>query len=240
MKRTETTPVAVFAKAPIPGQAKTRMIPRLGAEGAADLQAQLLRRTLETVVEARLGPVSLWCAPTCEHAVFAACRDEWGLALFRQRGDDLGARMLHAFSVLCADGSVLLVGTDCPALTVSKLKRASEVLREGKDAVFLSAEDGGYVLVGLRKSEPSLFENMPWGTERVMAETRRRLTRLGWRWAEPEMLWDVDRPDDLDRLRASGLLGDWFGKPQFEVVASSVVETQGPPPPGSPACPDYC
>lgn len=135
-----------------------------------------------------------------------------GVGAVPTRGDDLGARMLHAFSVLCADGPALLVGTDCPALTVSKLRRAAEVLREGKDAVFLPAEDGGYILIGLRKPDPALFENMPWGTERVMAETRRRLIRLGWRWAEPEMLWDVDRPDDLDRLRASGLLGDGFGE----------------------------
>lgn len=204
----ESITIAVFAKAPIPGQAKTRLIPRLGAEGAADLQRRLLRRTLETAVGARLGPVSLWCAPSCAHPVFTAYRDDWGLSLFEQQGDDLGARMLHTFKVLCVEGPVLLIGTDCPALGMATLQRAASILREGQDAVFLPAEDGGYVLIGLRRPGSSLFIDMPWGTERVMMETRRHLTRLGWQWAEPEILWDVDRPEDFDRLRASGLVDD--------------------------------
>ncbi len=209
-KKNEPVAVAVFAKAPIPGQAKTRMLPRLGAEGAADLQRGLLRRTLVTAFNAGVGPVSLWCTPSCRHPVFVAHRDEWGVSLHLQQGVELGARMLHAFSELCPRGPVLLVGTDCPALTVATLQRAAEVLRTGKDAVFLPAEDGGYVLVGLRKPEPLLFQNMAWGSDRVMVETRQRLLLLGSSWEEPETLWDVDRPEDLDRLRASGLLDDWF------------------------------
>lgn len=203
---TEPVAIAVFAKAPIPGLAKTRMIPRLGEEGAAELQRRLLRRTLQSACEAQLGPVSLWCAPTCDHPDFAACRDSWGLSLFQQQGEDLGARMLQAFSNLCRQGPTVLIGTDCPALTPSGLVRAAAVLRSGLDAVFLPAEDGGYVLIGLRRPVPALFGHMPWGTDRVMAETRRRLSRLGLRWEEPEVLWDVDRPADLDRLAASGLL----------------------------------
>ncbi|QSA96328.1 TIGR04282 family arsenosugar biosynthesis glycosyltransferase [Methylococcus sp. EFPC2] len=204
--------VAVFAKAPIPGLAKTRMIPRLGAEGAADLQRRLLGWTLETAVAAELGPVSLWCAPSCDHPVFAAHRDGFGLRLFEQRGEDLGARMLHAFSALCAESPVLLVGTDCPALTAHTLRSAAQALLCGKDAVFLPAEDGGYVLIGLSKPEPALFENMPWGTDRVMAETRARLSGLGLNWTEPETLWDVDRPEDLDRLADSGLFDDGYDR----------------------------
>jgi rSAM/selenodomain-associated transferase 1 len=203
-------PVAIFAKAPLPGLAKTRLIPRLGAEGAADLQRRLLRRTVETAMAARLGPVSLWCMPSRDHPVFSACRDEWGLSLHEQKGEDLGARMLDAFAVLCAERPALLVGTDCPALTVAALRAAATALRTGMDAVFLPAEDGGYVLVGLRRPAPWLFEAMPWGTERVMAETRQRLSRLGWRWAEPAVLWDVDRPEDIERLRDSGLVDDWL------------------------------
>ena len=209
---TDPVAIAVFARAPIPGQAKTRMIPRLGADGAAELQRRLLSRTVATAIAARLGTVSLWCAPSCNHPDFAAYRDQRGLPLFEQQGPDLGARMRHAFSVLCADGPVLLVGTDCPALTVSTLKRAAEVLHAGRDAVFLPAEDGGYVLIGLRDEEPSLFDNVPWGSDQVMAETRRRLSHLGWRWEEPEVLWDVDRPNDLDRLRFSGLVDAGFWK----------------------------
>ena len=214
MPRTEPTSVAiaVFARAPIPGQAKTRLIPRLGAQGAAELQRWLLRRTLETAVAARLGPVSLWCAPSREHPVFAACREERGLELFEQRGGDLGARMLHAFSALCPQGPVLLIGTDCPALSIAALRRAAAALREGRDAVLIPAEDGGYVMIGLHRAEPRLFDAMPWGTGGVMTATRRRLRELGWRWAEPKTLWDVDRPEDFNRLRASGLLDDGFNE----------------------------
>lgn len=212
---TERISIAVLAKAPIPGQAKTRMITRLGAAGAADLQTTLLQRTLKTVSNAQLGPVSLWCAPSREHPAFRACQNESQVALFDQQGSDLGMRMLRAFSILCPYGPVLLIGTDCPALSVAKLRLAADVLREGNDAVFLPAEDGGYVLIGLRRADPLLFDGIPWGTDRVMDETRQRLLQLGWCWAEPAILWDVDRPDDLDRLRASGLLDEWFRETGF-------------------------
>lgn len=205
MHTKEPPSIAVFAKAPVPGRAKTRLIARLGAEGAAALQRYLLRRTLQTAVAARLGPVSLWCAPSCGHPEFQACRDEWRVPLFEQRGADLGARMSHACSVLSARGPVLLVGTDCPALSAAALQRAASALRAGNDAVFLPAEDGGYVLLGLHRTDPHLFDRMPWGTDRVMAITRQRLSRLGWRWAEPLTLWDVDRPEDFDRMRIGGL-----------------------------------
>ena len=198
--------IAVFAKAPIPGQAKTRLIPALGAAGAARLQARLLWRTLETARAARLGGVSLWCHPDCGHPDFAACRAAFGTELFEQRGADLGERMLSAFAALCPSGPVLLIGTDCPALSANALRLAADTLRAGREAVFLPAEDGGYALVGLRQPHPLLFGAMPWGTGQVMAETRARLARLRWRWAEPLRVWDVDHPEDLLRLRTSGLL----------------------------------
>lgn len=204
----EPVSIAVFARAPIPGQTKTRLIPRLGAEGAARLQESLLRRTLATTTAAGLGPVSLWCTPSSAHPLFRAVRKEWALPLFDQEGLDLGERMLHAFERLCPRGPALLVGTDCPALTGTTLARAALALHEGNDAVLVPAEDGGYVLIGLRRAETRVFYGISWGSDQVMAETRRRLSRLGWRWAEPDTSWDVDRPEDLDRLEASGLL-DW-------------------------------
>jgi glycosyltransferase A (GT-A) superfamily protein (DUF2064 family) len=99
-----------------------------------------------------------------------------------------------------ARGAVLLIGTDCPALTPQHLRAAAGALAGGDDAVVLPAEDGGYVLVGVRAPHPGLFEGIAWGGEQVMAQTRVRLRALGLRWSEPVTLWDVDRPDDLDRL----------------------------------------
>jgi glycosyltransferase A (GT-A) superfamily protein (DUF2064 family) len=95
---------------------------------------------------------------------------------------------------------MLLIGTDCPALTTQTLHDAAVALAPNQDAVFVPAEDGGYVLVGLHRPERCLFENMPWGGSEVMAQTRVRLRASGLRWRELAPLWDVDRPEDLPRL----------------------------------------
>jgi len=101
---------------------------------------------------------------------------------------------------------VLLIGSDCPALSARHLRRAERILRDGADAVFAPCEDGGYALVGLRRLDRRIFDDIAWGRETVMAETRKRLSALGWEWRELDMLWDVDRPGDYQRLVASGLL----------------------------------
>ncbi|MBS0327002.1 MAG: TIGR04282 family arsenosugar biosynthesis glycosyltransferase [Proteobacteria bacterium] len=194
--------IAVFARAPVAGKAKTRLIPVLGARGAAGLQQALLRRTLATVLGAALGPVSLWCAPDCAHAEFRRCRDEFGVQLFPQQGCDLGERMLRAVTQVGAHGNVLVVGSDCPALTVGELRAAARALDTGNDVVLIPAEDGGYVLLGLRRPVFELFADVPWGTVRVLAITRERLHRAGLTWHELTESWDVDRPEDLARLLA--------------------------------------
>jgi glycosyltransferase A (GT-A) superfamily protein (DUF2064 family) len=100
---------------------------------------------------------------------------------------------------------VVLIGSDCPALATRDLRLASRWLHSS-DAAIAPAEDGGYPLIGLRRTSPSLFEGVSWSTADVMAQTRLRVARLGWRLRELRTLWDVDRPEDLLRLTASGLL----------------------------------
>ena len=95
--------------------------------------------------------------------------------------------------------------TDCPALTSEHLRAAADVLRGGADAVVIPTEDGGYALIGMRAPAPALFSDMHWSSPDVMDETRRRLRELGLTWQEPATLWDVDRPEDLERLREIGL-----------------------------------
>jgi len=197
----EPVSVAVLAKAPLAGFAKTRLIPVLGADGAALLQARLIERAVATACEAACGPVTLWAAPDDAHPAFQAMRAQYGIALARQGDGDLGARMRVAIGA--APG--LVIGTDCPALTSGHLRTAADVLRGDADAVVLPAEDGGYVLIGTRRPRPALFERMPWSTPDVMAQTRARLRALGLTWREPVTLWDVDVPADLERLRESGL-----------------------------------
>ena len=182
---------------------KTRLIPALGESGAAELQRQLIERTLHTAVAAGLGMPELWCAPGPEGPFFAACAERHGIALQTQGEGDLGTRMARALeSALAAGSQGLLIGCDCPALTPAYLREAAAALACGNDAVLGPAEDGGYVLIGLARSPPAqLFEDIAWGTATVMQETRARLARGNWRWRELALLWDVDRLEDLRRLR---------------------------------------
>jgi len=200
--------IAVFAKAPVAGAVKTRLAAVLGPDAAASLHAGLVRHALAAAVAARTGPVTLWCAPDASHPFFERCRDEFGVELAAQRGEDLGARMQAAFEPAWEARSALLVmGSDCPALGAEHLRRAAGALRDN-DAVLVPAEDGGYVLVGLARPVASLFESIPWGTGAVMARTRERLERARASWAELAPLWDVDRPEDYVRLQRERLLDE--------------------------------
>jgi rSAM/selenodomain-associated transferase 1 len=195
--------VAVLAKAPLPGFAKTRLIPALGADGAASLQARLVERAVATACAAVIGPVTLWATPDESHPLFQAIGAHLGVALARQGDGDLGTRMLAA--IAAANAPALVIGTDCPALTSDHLRAAADVLRGGGDAVVIPTEDGGYALIGMRAPAHALFSDMHWSARSVMDETRRRLRALGLTWQEPVTLWDVDLPGDLERLREIGL-----------------------------------
>ncbi|WP_260851515.1 TIGR04282 family arsenosugar biosynthesis glycosyltransferase [Denitromonas ohlonensis] len=202
----ESVHIAVFAKAPIAGTAKTRLIPALGPAGAARLHRQLVRHAVATAHTARLGPVSLWCAPDATHRFFRALAATTGIPLHVQHGAHLGERMHHALRALTTTAPTLLIGTDCPMLDAGMLQACASALQRGDDAVFLPAEDGGYALVGLRQPQPDVFRDIDWGSGAVMAQTRDRLRECALRWAEPATVWDVDRPQDLDRLQRSALL----------------------------------
>jgi len=190
--------IAVLAKAPVPGLAKTRLAPILGDDGAAGLQERLTARAVATARAADIGPVTLWAMPDASHTSFCMLAEMHPISLANQPDSDLGTRMLLA--ITAAQGPALVIGTDCPALTPDHLRVAAMHLRNGIDAVLISAEDGGYVLIGMRKPQPALFAGMTWSTDEVAAETRRRMARLNLSWREPARLWDVDRSEDLARL----------------------------------------
>jgi rSAM/selenodomain-associated transferase 1 len=199
--------VQVFARAPVAGSVKTRLIPLLGADGAAALHQCLVEHSLAIARESGLGRVELWCTPDTSGHFFESCGERFGASLHRQCTGNLGARMLDAIE----DGlgrarHVLLIGSDCPSLSAADLRISARALREGRNAVFCPAEDGGYMLVGLSRAMPALFEAMSWGTGTVMEETRQRLRKLGWHWHELPPHWDVDRPEDYQRLVREGWL----------------------------------
>lgn len=202
----ETVQLAIFAKAPIAGYAKTRLIPSLGAEGAAELQAYLFQRTMQTALASPFRPITLWCAPDCDHPVFLSAVEQYGFTTHVQAGDDLGERMFRAFEQLTRRCPALLIGTDCPILSADHLMQCAAALVGGTDAAFIPAEDGGYVLIGLRKPAWRLFEGMPWGTGDVMRLTRDRLREEHFSAFEADQLWDVDTPADYSRAKFAALL----------------------------------
>ena len=191
----------VFARAPVPGEVKTRLIPALGEAGAAALHRRLVSRCLRAARDSRLGPVELWCAPSVDDLFFRECERRLGVSLRPQEGPGLGERMRGAFeSALARSPRAILVGSDVPALSVQYLRDADRALAQGGDVVVGPAEDGGYVLIGLSRLDAGLFRDIPWGGPEVLAETRRRVAALAWRFRELPALWDVDRPEDLARL----------------------------------------
>jgi rSAM/selenodomain-associated transferase 1 len=199
--------VLVFTKTPQPGTVKTRLMPLLGAEGAAALHRRLIEHTLEQVATARAGPVELWCHSGQADSFLGDCARRFGASLHGQVGADLGARMLYAFeSALRISRHTVLVGTDCAVLEAEHLRAAVDALADGNEAVFCPAEDGGYALIGLARCHPTLFAGIPWGGPHVMSQTRDRLRQLRMRWTELATLWDIDRPEDYRRLIAERLL----------------------------------
>ena len=186
-----------MAKAPIPGQTKTRLISTIGAHAAAILQERLTERTVATARAAAVGPVTLWCAPDRGHSSFRELVTRHAVTLKRQPVGDLGTRMLAA---MAASGRpTIVIGTDCPAFTPEHLRAAAHALRDA-DVVLIPAEDGGYVLIGARVAHSQLFSGIAWGTASVIAETRARLAALGLKAVELPALWDLDTEADLTRF----------------------------------------
>ncbi|WP_291128795.1 TIGR04283 family arsenosugar biosynthesis glycosyltransferase [Hydrogenophaga sp.] len=196
--------VAVLAKAPVPGLAKTRLMPALGAAGAARAQRGFALQTLATARAASTGALTLWCAPDAGHRFFRALQQRHGVALVSQPQGDLGHRMATVMATHFAhtpQRALLIVGTDCPVLTPAHLQQAADAL-QSHDAVLIPAEDGGYVLIGLRRPLPEVFEGVEWSTRRVLAQTEARLHAVGASWQVLPALWDVDEPADWRRWQA--------------------------------------
>jgi len=188
--------IAVLAKAPIPGLAKTRLIPSIGAHAAAVLQERLTERAVATACAADVGPVTLWCAPSIDQSSFQDLAWRFPIVLKQQPDGDLGDRMLGA--IAANNGQTIVIGTDCPALTPAHLRAAAAALDDA-DAVLIPAEDGGYVLIGARAVHLDLFSDIDWGTSSVLAQTRTRIAALGLKAVELPALWDVDTDADLAR-----------------------------------------
>ena len=194
------TRILVFAKAPVPGRVKTRLIPALGEAGAAQLASHMLALALEQAQQATVGPVELCMTPAPDAPEWDDTALPAGIATRDQGDGDLGARMARAARRCIERGeAVLLTGTDCPELTAAHLAEAARQLAS-HDAVLHPAADGGYPLLGLKTFDASLFADMPWSTDAVARLTLERMAALGWRVWVGGTLRDIDEPGDLDCL----------------------------------------
>jgi len=217
--------VVQFTKTPQLGAVKTRMQPYLTLQQSCHLHDALTRQVLSNLYSPRWGYRLFWAGLddrawrddvlsdfnlTGSHESAAPVR------VYQQQGTDLGARMANAFTAtLEAYRSVVLVGSDCPSLTQACVGQALEALEEGEDICFVSAEDGGYVLVAMRAAELGVFEGIDWGTERVLAQSLAAAEKLGLRVRVLPSLPDIDRPEDLYHLSAF----DWAA-PFLELLST--------------------
>jgi hypothetical protein len=201
------TTIVIFAKQPVPGKVKTRLIPALGAEGAARLAAEMLERTVEEALATGLA------VERCGEPDAA----EWhearpGLALTAQGEGGLGERLARAARRVLDETPVLLIGGDCPELDRRLLGEAAAALAT-RDAVIHPAHDGGYALLGLRWFDPSLFEGIAWSTDSVAEQTLARIEAMGWSLRTGETLRDMDESEDLAHLRHAELVSASSGEP---------------------------
>lgn len=196
--------IVIMAKAPLPGQAKTRLIPALGAARAAALAARLLQHATAQAVTAGLGRVEL-CITQPQHPCWRQLQLPPTLAYSEQGAGDLGQRMARAAQRTLAGGeSLLLIGSDCPALNSERLRLAAASLQQ-HDCCLQPVADGGYALLGLTRYHPTLFQAIPWSTATVAAITRERIAARQWSLSEFDPLQDIDQPEDLAQLPASWL-----------------------------------
>lgn len=192
--------IIVFAKAPQPGFAKTRLIPALGEQGAAALAKRMLQHTLHEALAADIGTVELCAAPAVADAAWQGIELLQGIVTTEQAEGDLGARLAQAAARALAQGeSVLLVGTDCMEMSADLLRAAARALHE-HDAVIHCTVDGGYALLGLTQFSAFPFQNIPWSSDQVAFTTITRCGQLGWSLHVGQMLHDVDEPQDLEYL----------------------------------------
>lgn len=192
----------IFTRYPQPGKAKTRLIPALGAGGAANLQRQMTESILRQaeVLQSRL-PLSVEIYFTGGSEALMQAWLGTTLAYHQQQGADLGGRMLSGFERAFARGRsrVVVVGSDCPEIDEEILAQAFQLLQQS-EVVLGPAADGGYYLIGLSRLIPELFSNIAWGTGEVLAKTQQLARSLSLQVSYLPLLRDVDTPEDLANI----------------------------------------
>ena len=201
--------IIIFTKAAQAGFTKTRLIPALGKQGAANLAKKMLIHTLNQSLEAGVGPVEMCVTPPPTDSIWQEYAVLGDLEYSDQGTGDLGERLSRVTQRVIDRGeSLLIIGTDCTQLTATHLQRAKESLHNF-DSILIPATDGGYVLFGLNFFHASLFESIKWSTDTVYAETTERLETLGRTIKFFPSMNDIDEPKDLKFLPSTWKEADY-------------------------------
>lgn len=226
-----TERLIIFTRYPLPGKAKTRLIPALGAEAAANLQRQMTQHTLaqvEALSQTWSGSVEIRFAGSSPDLEADRQRmQDWLGSQWNyqpQSAGDLGARLSHAKQASFTAGieRVVTIGTDCPGLDAARMQQAFQLLKT-HDLVLGPATDGGYYLIGLRKFVPDFFVNIAWSTDAVLQQTVEIANRLGCSVAFLDALTDVDRPEDLAAWQAVQTSESPFPESQINSPQISII-----------------
>ena len=191
----------IFAKSPIAGKCKTRLIPFLSAEQACDVYKELITHCLNNLKSLNNIDINIYCHPDTTHPFLQNLSQTYTATLVKQQGDNLGQRMFNAIKTsLKTYDKCVLIGTDCPTLDSTYINNAFTQLNSA-NLVLGPAEDGGYGLIGANKIEASLFENIIWGTASVLKQSLKNIKMAKYTHHLLPSCWDIDTPDDFKRYQ---------------------------------------
>lgn len=192
--------VGVFARSPKFGEVKTRLAQDIGDAKALEVHEALLHECVERLAGDPTFTLELWLAGRLDHPLVMHLAVVHGVELRLQQSGDLGARMHGAMATLRAEGFwPIIVGSDLPTIDAEDIHVAAAALRDGCDLVLAPTEDGGYGLIGMRNPDPHLFEDISWGTDRVLTQTLARADSLSMRVHCLPQVWDLDDINDYHR-----------------------------------------
>lgn len=204
-KRTYRYPagkIIIFAKEPVAGRVKTRLAREIGDEAALRIHQKMVIDTVEMASQSALAKLELHVSGDLQHPLFQSIAEQKGIQVYLQQGSNLGERMFSALNESLDNASYsVLIGTDCPVMSADYIEQAFGALVQGQDVIIGPAEDGGYVLIGASRVEASWFNNIDWGSQRVLEQSRQALISSAARFLELQPLWDIDHIGDLNRWR---------------------------------------
>lgn len=194
--------IIIFAKEPVAGNVKTRLARDIGDEAALRIHQEMVNGTIEMASQSALAQLQLYVSGDYQHPLFQSIAQQQGIQVYLQQGSNLGERMFSALNESLDDASYcILIGTDCPVMSADYIDQAFDALEQGQDVVIGPAEDGGYVLIGASRVEASWFNNIDWGSKRVLEQSRQALISSAAKFQQLQPLWDIDQLSDLQRWR---------------------------------------